>query len=47
VCKVLGINEVHKVMNRFDGDDRTQVPVTDELGREQPHNIVNEPGLYT
>ena len=46
VCKILGLNDVHKVALRLEKDERNQIPVTDNLGRSQSTTLVNEPGLY-
>ena len=46
VCKILGLNDVHKVALRLEKDERNQIPVTDNLGRQQNTTIINEPGLY-
>ena len=46
VCKILGLNDAHKVALRLEKDERNQIPVTDNLGRQQNTTIINEPGLY-
>lgn len=46
VCDVLGLSEPHRVAARLDEDDRTQITVTDNLGRPQKTTVVSEPGFY-
>lgn len=46
VCNVLGLAEPHRVATRLDEDDRTQMTVTDSLGRNQDTIVINESGLY-
>ena len=46
VCEVLGLAEPHRVSARLDKDERTQMTVTDSLGRNQKTTVVNESGLY-
>ena len=46
VCNVLGLGSAHKVADRLDEDERTQIPLTDSMGREQQTTIVSESGLY-
>ena len=46
VCDVLGLTESHRVAARLDEDDRTQMTVTDSLGRNQDTTVINESGLY-
>ena len=46
VCRVLGLGSAHKVADRFDEDERNQIPLTDSLGRQQETTIINESGLY-
>ena len=46
VCDVLALTEPHRVATRLDEDDRTQMTVTDSLGRNQDTTVVNESGLY-
>ena len=47
VCKVLGLAEPHRVATRIDEDERTQMTVTDSMGRKQKTWFINESGLYT
>lgn len=47
VCKVLGLDQPHRVADRLDDDDRTLSTVADSLGREQQSWFVTEAGLYT
>ena len=47
VCRVLGLNDAHKVAARLDEDERNLIPVTDTLGRNQNTTVINEPGLYS
>ena len=46
VCQILDLGSPHKVADRLDGDERSQIPVTDSLGRQQETTIINESGLY-
>ena len=46
VCEILGLSEPHRVASRLEKDERTQMAVTDNLGRQQNTTIINEPGLY-
>ena len=46
VCRVLGLSNPTKVANTIDKDDLTIIQVTDNLGRIQKVNAVNESGLY-
>jgi len=46
VCKILGLSNPTKVANTIDKDDLTIIQVTDNLGRIQKVNAVNESGLY-
>ena len=46
VCEVLGLLETHRVSARLDKDERTQMTVTDSLGRNQKTTVVTESGLY-
>jgi anti-repressor protein len=46
VCAVLGLSEPHRVATRLDEDERTQMTVTDSLGRNQATTVINESGLY-
>lgn len=46
VCRVLALTEPHRVATRLDKDERTQMTVTDNLGRKQKTWFVNESGLY-
>ena len=46
VCEILGLSEPHRVASRLEKDERTQMTVTDNLGRPQSTTLVNEPGLY-
>lgn len=46
VCRVLALAEPHRVANRLDKDERTQMTVTDSLGRKQKNWFINESGLY-
>ena len=46
VCRVLGLGSAHKAADRFDEDERNQIPLTDSLGRQQETTIINESGLY-
>lgn len=46
VCDVLEIQDVRRVAERLDGDEWSQTPVTDALGRQQNSYIINESGLY-
>lgn len=46
VCGVLDLAEAHRVATRLDEDERTQVTVTDSLGRNQETTVINESGLY-
>ena len=46
VCEILGLSEPHRVASRLEKDERTQMTVTDDLGRPQNTTLVNEPGLY-
>ena len=46
VCKILGLSNPTKVANSIDKDDLTIIQVTDNLGRIQKVNAVNESGLY-
>ncbi len=47
VCQVLGLAEPHRVATRIDEDERTQMTVTDSIGRKQKTWFINESGLYT
>lgn len=46
VCEALSLGSPHKVTERLDEDERSQIPVTDTLGRKQQTAIINESGLY-
>jgi prophage antirepressor-like protein len=46
VCDVLGISQATRVAERLDGDEVSQIHVTDSLGREQETYVINESGLY-
>ena len=46
VCDVLGIGNANMAAARLDDDEVSQTEVTDNLGRKQMTNIVNETGLY-
>lgn len=46
VCDILSIGSSHKVFERLDMDERSQIPVMDSLGRKQNTHIINESGLY-
>ena len=46
VCQVLELAEPHRVAARIDEDERTQMTVTDSMGRQQETTIINESGLY-
>ena len=47
VCAVLEIGSPHKVADRLDEDERSQIPLTDSIGRKQDTTIISESGLYT
>lgn len=47
LCDVLELGSPHKVAERLDEDERSQIPVTDSLGRQQETAVVNESGMYT
>lgn len=48
VCAALGLTNPHKALaDHVDPDDVTQSDTTDNLGRKQLTNHVNESGLYT
>ena len=47
VCGVLGLESSHKVADRIDDDERSQIPVIDSMGRSQETTIINESGLYS
>jgi prophage antirepressor-like protein len=46
ICDVLGLGSPHKVSDRIDNDERSQIPVTDSIGRRQDTTIINESGFY-
>ncbi|WP_010120201.1 BRO-N domain-containing protein [Corynebacterium nuruki] len=46
LCTVLNLGSPHKVAARIDEDARTQIPVTDSLGRQQQTTVVDEAGMY-
>lgn len=46
LCAVLNLGSPHKVAARIDEDARTQIPVTDSLGRHQQTTVVDEAGMY-
>lgn len=46
LCTVLHLGSPHKVAARIDEDARTQIPVTDSLGRQQQTTVVDESGMY-
>jgi prophage antirepressor-like protein len=46
VCGVLGLESAHKVAERLDEDERNQIPLTDNLGRQQNTTVISESGLY-
>lgn len=47
VCQCLELANSRKATERLDADERDGVTLSDAMGREQVHTIVNEPGLYT
>jgi anti-repressor protein len=47
VADVLGLSDSRKSVNLLDEDERSIIPVTDSLGRQQETFIINEPGLYS
>ena len=47
VCKVLKLSSSHKVADRLEEDERSQIPLTDSLNRRQNVTIINESGLYS
>ena len=46
VCKALGLNSPHKVAERLDEDERNQIPLIDNIGRNQKTAVITESGLY-
>ncbi len=46
VCDVLGLSNARMIADRLDEDDVSLAYVTDNMGRQQQTNIVNESGLY-
>lgn len=46
VCAILDIRDASDAVRRLDEDDRGLARVTDQLGRPQQTNIINESGLY-
>ena len=46
VCRVLALAEPHRVATRLEEDERTQMTVTDNLGRKQKTWFITESGLY-
>lgn len=46
LCAILELGSPHKVAARLDKDDRTLVPVTDSIGRQQSTTAVNEGGMF-
>ncbi len=46
ICKVLDLDQVHRVADRLKQDGVTKSTVTDALGREQEMLCINEPNLY-
>ncbi|MBS3937615.1 MAG: phage antirepressor KilAC domain-containing protein [Peptococcaceae bacterium] len=46
VCDVLELSNARMIADRLDGDDVSLAYVTDNMGRQQQTNIVNESGLY-
>lgn len=46
VCGALGLTSPHKVADRIAEDEQRKVEIHDALGRLQPTNLINEPGLY-
>lgn len=46
VCRVLALAEPHRVAARLEEDERTQMTVTDNLGRKQKTWFISESGLY-
>ncbi len=47
VCVILELGDTHKAVERLDDDERSLIPVTDSLGRQQEMYVINEPGLYS
>jgi len=46
VCDVLELSNARMIADRLDEDDVSLAYVTDNMGRQQQTNIVNESGLY-
>lgn len=46
VCDVLELRNARMIAARLDEDDVSQTYITDNLGRQQQTNIINESGLY-
>lgn len=47
VCACLGLVDARRAVERLDADDRSSIPVIDNMGREQSAWAVNESGLYS
>jgi anti-repressor protein len=46
VCDVLELSNARMIADRLDEDDVSLAYVTDNMGREQQANVINESGLY-
>lgn len=47
VCRILTISNVSKALNRIDEEDKGAITLSDIIGNDQNHLIINESGFYT
>ena len=46
ICAALEIQNATQAVSRLDDDERSEIELTDAMGRNQKANIINESGLY-